>query len=248
MNSLSVIIICKNEEEMLEDCLKSVLWADEIIIVDSGSNDQTLNIARKYTDKVYTHTDWQGFGIQKNIALSYASKSWVLSIDADERVPQALQEEIINILQSPANTVFEIPRRSWFLGKEIHHSGWSPDYVARLFRRNQAKFSNDLVHERLLFDHAASRCKQSLIHYSFSNLDQVIHKMNFYSTAGAENKFNAHKKGGLGKALLHGFSSFFKTYIIKLGLLDGREGFILALANAQGSYYRYLKLYYMEHK
>lgn len=245
MNTLSVIIICKNESAMIEECLQSVQWADEIILVDSGSSDDTLAIARGYTQKIYQHSDWQGFGMQKNRALSYATSDWVLSIDADERITDSLKSEIQQILSNPTHSVYQIPRRSWFLGKEIRHSGWNPDFVARLFKRGAAIFSNDLVHERLLYTEDSGFCASSLIHYSYQDLDQVISKMNLYSTAGAENKHQQHQTGNLSKAVLHGLAGFIKTYLIKKGFLDGKEGFILAVANAQGSYYRYLKLYYM---
>ena len=140
-NSLSVIIITKNEAHDIRDCLNSVVWADEIIVLDSGSTDETLNIAKEFTPNVYLSNEWQGFGIQKNRALAYATKDWVLSLDADERVDGKLKEEIQKILKSPKFEVYFISRLSSFCGRFIHHSGWRPDYVARLFKRGSAQFS-----------------------------------------------------------------------------------------------------------
>ena len=148
--SLSIIVIVKNEESSIRECLASVAWADEIIVLDSGSSDQTVAICREYTDKVY-ETDWPGFGPQKNRALEYATKDWVLSIDADERISYDLQTEIKRVIQMPARfDAYTMPRRSNYCGRYMKHSGWWPDRVVRLFRRGKASFSDDLVHERIV--------------------------------------------------------------------------------------------------
>ncbi len=246
MSRLSVIIITKNEVDNIRACLESVQWVDEIIVVDAGSSDGTAFIARKFTDKVYVHDDWPGFGRQKNRALEHASGDWVLSLDADERVPPALHKEILLAMSRADHAVYRIPRQSWFLGRRIRHSGWSPDYVARLFRRGSARFSDDLVHERLVHDASAGTLGAPLLHYSYRTLDQVLDKMNQYSTAGAANMHEKGRRGGLGAAIGHGLWTFLKTWLLRGGFLDGREGLILAIANAQGSYYRYLKLMYLD--
>lgn len=244
-STLSVIIIVKNEEHDIRLCLESISWADEIIVLDSGSTDNTLSIAKEYTDKIYTSVDWQGFGIQKNRALAYATCDWVLSLDADEQVSEALHQEIANAIQSFSHSIYELPRLSSYCGKFIRHSGWWPDYVARLFKRGEASFSNDLVHERLVFQGGAAQLTAPLLHVTYKDLDEVISKINQYSSLGAINSYQKGKRGGLSAALAHGFWTFLRTYIFRAGFMDGAEGFMLAVSNAEATYYRYLKLFYL---
>lgn len=256
MNSLSIIVITHNEAKNIVPCLQTVSWADEIIVVDSGSDDDTRSLARQFTDHVYHHGDWQGFGAQKNRALAYASKDWVLSIDADERVSDDLKREIQSILRdsyavevsSLTSMVYAIPRLSAYCGRFMYHGGWYPDYVPRLFRHGYAQFSDAPVHERLLFTGQAKRLRSHLLHYSYRDLDQVLEKTNAYSRAGAERLYSQGKKSSLGKAIGRGLWAFFRSYILRRGFLDGREGFILAVSNAEGTYYRYLKLMYLQIK
>ncbi len=247
MSRLSVIVIVRDEARDIRDCLESVRWADEIIVLDSGSQDDTVAICREYTDKVYVNSDWQGFGIQKNRVLSYATGDWILSLDADERIPEALGQEIRRVMED-ANSlpVFEMPRISSFCGRFMHHSGWWPDYVARLFKRGFARFSDDLVHERLVYDGVAGRLSIPIRHVTYHDLGEVLAKVNSYSSLGADNLLRANKKGGLGRAVGHGVWAFFRTYVVRAGFLDGQEGFMLAVANAEATYYRYLKLHYLE--
>lgn len=244
-STISVIIIAKNEEHDIRDCLNSVVWADEIIVLDSGSTDNTVLIAKEYTDKVYVSVDWQGFGIQKNRVLAYASCDWVLSLDADERVSNELRMNIQHAIQSENSSVYRIPRLSSYCGKFIRHSGWWPDYVARLFKRGVATFSNDLVHERLVFDGVASNLTAPLLHITYKDLDEVISKINHYSTFGAKNSQLKGKRGSLRLAIVHGLWAFIRTYVFRAGFLDGAEGFMLAISNAEVTYYRYLKLFYL---
>lgn len=244
--TLSVILITKNEAERLPRCLESVREiADEVIVLDSGSTDATLEIARRYTAKVFVSPDWPGFGPQKNRALSYATGDWVLSLDADEWLTPELAAEIAAVLKAPTAEVYEIPRLSSFCGRPMRHSGWWPDHVARLFRRGSAGFSDDLVHERLLFSSATLRLKIPLRHETYRNLDEMLVKLNRYSSDGAQNHLRRGKRGGLGQAMGRGAWAFVRTYIIRAGFLDGREGFLLAVANAETTYYRYLKLMYL---
>ena len=244
--SISVIIITKNEDHDIRDCLASVAWADEIILLDSGSTDKTLEIAKAFTSKVYTSSDWQGFGVQKNRALAYASCDWILSIDADERVSKELCDEIKkSVLLNENVTVYSMPRLSSYCGRFIRHSGWWPDYVPRLFKRGDASFSNDLVHERLVFENSATRLTSPLLHITYKDLDEVITKINQYSTLGAKNSLQKGKRGSLSSAICHAFWAFIRTYILRAGFLDGAEGLMLAISNAETTYYRYLKLYYL---
>ena len=243
--TLSVIIITKNEEHDIRDCLESVTWADEVIILDSGSTDNTLRIAKEYTDKVYSSVDWQGFGIQKNRVLAYASSDWVLSLDADERVGDALRQEIQKAIKSENIFIFKMPRLSSYCGKFIRHSGWWPDYVIRLFKRGEASFSDDLVHERLVFEADANKLTAPLVHITYKDLNEVIVKINHYSSLGAKNSYQKGKRGSLASAIIHGIWAFIRTYIFRAGFLDGAEGFMLAISNAETTYYRYLKLFYL---
>ena len=240
--TLSVIVITKNEEKSIRDCLESVVWADEIIVVDSASTDKTVAICREYTSKVFV-TGWPGFGAQKNRALKMATCDWVLSLDADERVTSKLQAEIQTAIAYPDNNVaFKMPRLSNYCGRYMRHSGWWPDYIIRLFQRGKAHFTNDLVHEHLVVHGAVENLSKPLIHNSFDDLEDVLNKINSYSSAGASMMHQKKKKATLASSILHGLWAFVHTYILRAGFLDGREGFMLAVSNAEGTYYRYLKL------
>ena len=228
--AVSVIVITLNEADRLTATLQALQWAQEIIVVDAGSTDGTLAIAHQWATRV-EHRDWSGFGAQKNHALSLASLPWVLSIDADERVTPELADNL--------------PRLSRYCGRDIRHSGWWPDPVCRVFKRGHARFSDDLVHEKIICTGPIWNFQGLLMHDSFQNLDQVLHKLNQYSREGALNLQRKGKKSSLRKAIGHGLWAFFRTYVLQRGFLDGREGFILAVSNAEGTYYRYLKLMYL---
>jgi len=217
--------------------------ATQIVVVDTQSTDRTLVIAQRYGALISSPTDWPGFGPQKNRALDLASEDWVLSLDADERLTPELRAEIKGVLDKPQTDCYAIPRLSWYCGRFMRHSGWTPDYVDRLFKRGSARFSTDLVHERLIPKGPVLRLKNQMLHYSFMNLAQVQEKMERYSTASAQQAFARGKTASPLKAILHGAWSFFRTYILRAGFLDGPQGFSLALANAKGSYLRYIKLW-----
>ena len=239
---LSIVIITRNESANIADCLKSVSWADEIVVVDSGSTDNTVEICREYGCKVL-EADWPGFGPQKNRALAMATQPWVLSIDADERVTPELKAELLEMMNNDEGFAgFEIPRLSSFCGRFIEHSGWRPDYVLRLFKRDKAIFSDDLVHEKVLIEGRSKKLKSSLIHYTYTSLDQVIDKMNQYSQLSAQSKFEKGERSTVRKAVLKGIFAFVRTYILRAGFLDGSHGLMLAISNAQGTYYKYAKL------
>ena len=243
MASLSVTVITKNESHNIEACLRSVAFADEIVVLDSGSTDDTLQKARSMGARVSVSADWQGFGIQKNRALALAASDWVLSLDADERLSDELQTEIRAALAAPAFDVYSLPRLSSYCRQYIHHSGWYPDRVTRLFRRNSAVFSNDLVHEKLLTHDKVGELRSVLLHESFRDFESVLDKVNRYSSAGAQSLFDKGRRSSPAKAFVHGLWAFFRTYFLRLGFLDGRMGFVLAVSNAEGSYYRHLKLW-----
>ncbi len=247
LTRVSVVIITKNEAANIRGCLESVKWADEIVVLDSGSSDETVDICRQYRVQMYSTEDWPGFGVQKNRALARATGEWILSLDADERVTTQLRQEIVEaVAQTEGPPVYEIPRLSYYCGRPMRHGGWWPDYVARLFRRGTAHFSDALVHERLCFDGSLGRLKNHLEHFSFRGLDEVLDKVNRYSTAGALMMGGRGQSASLGGAITHGIWAFLRTYVLHLGFLDGREGFILAVSNAEGTYYRYLKRVYLD--
>lgn len=249
MLSLSAILITKNEGHNLEDCLSSISdITDEIIIVDSNSDDGTLNIAKKYGAIISTPDDWPGFGPQKNRALALVSKEWVLSIDADERLTKELSNEIKMVLSKPEADCYLIPRSSCYCGRFMKHSGWNPDYVLRLFKRGSAKFSDNLVHERLIPTGPVKKLSSPMLHYSFRDFSQVLQKIDRYSTDSAKQAFTQNKRSNPLKALFHGLWAFVRTYVLKLGFLDGGQGLALAISNAEGSYYRYIKIWLMQQK
>ena len=240
--SLSVIIITKDEEAAIRRCLESVSWADEIVVVDSGSADRTVEICRQFGAKVQVTVDWLGFGVQKNRALDAASGEWVLSVDADEWLSPALQTEIRGVVVAPGDyAAYRMPRLSSYCGRFMRHSGWWPDPVLRLFRRGRARFSDDLVHERLIVQGTTGALSQPILHESFVDFEEVLDKINRYSSAGAQAMAAKGRKGSLVHAVAHGLWTFLRTYVLSAGFLDGREGFMLAVSNAEGVYYRYLK-------
>lgn len=240
---LSVIIITKNEAEHIQACLDSVKFADEWIIVDSGSTDGTQGIARAFGATVIETPDWPGFGPQKNRALDAATGDWILSIDADERIPEAMRAEIQAALASGAHTAYAVPRLSSYCGHFIHHSGWYPDYIVRLFQRGAGRFSADLVHESVqLSGKDCGKLKQAMLHYSYADDETYLRKLQQYSTLGAQQAFAKGKRSGLGKAILHGFTSFLRSYVTRRGFLDGKAGLMVAISSAESTYHKYFKL------
>ena len=240
---ISAVIITRNEENRIAECMASLKWVDEIVVLDSASVDRTVEIAREYGARVLHVEGWPGFGPQKNKAVAEASGDWVLSVDADERVTPELAEDIRRAMEADDGRVaYEFARLSKYCGRYMRHSGWWPDYVTRLFKRGRARFSDDLVHERLIVDGPVGRLRGTLLHESFATLEQVLDKVNRYSTLSAQQMAQSGRRAGLSRAVLHGLGAFLRTYVLKAGFLDGREGFMLAVSNAEGAYYKYLKL------
>lgn len=242
-NKLSVILITKNEGHNLKECLASINFAHEIIIVDSGSTDNTVLIGRQAGAKVIETNDWPGFGPQKNRALAAASGEWILSIDADERVPAELRDEIIKVINDPIYTAYALPRLSSFFGYFIRHSGWYPDYVIRLFSRDAGCFSTDSVHEKVILNNNSfGHLKTPILHYSYRDDSDFLRKLDQYSSLGAQQAFFSGKNSTLTKAISHAIFAFFRSYIIRLGVLDGRAGLMVAISSAESTYHKYLKL------
>jgi len=242
MPELSVIIISRNEAANICDCIASVAWADEIIVVDSGSVDDTVSLAREMGARVYEYADWPGFGPQKNRALDYATKDWVFSLDADERVTPELRTEIEQAIQEGKAEGYCCPRLSQFCGQFVHHSGWYPDYVLRLFKRDAGRFSESLVHETVLLTGATAKLTKPLLHYSYLTSADVERKVEHYSTAAAQQMFQAGKRSSLANAMLSGAWAFVRTYVIRLGVLDGSAGLSIARMNARTTFLKYRKL------
>lgn len=244
MQKLSVCIVTKNEEKNIRECLESVKWADEIVVIDSESTDNTVAICREYTDKILV-TPWKGCGPQKKHAQELASNDWVLILDADERVTPKLATEIQKQLRATNISKiagFQIPFESYYCGKRIRFGDWLFEKHLRLYRRSAGGVIPRLVHFRVELKGKVMTLNGKIKHYSFPDLRSVINKMNVYSTDGAQHKYEEGNDSGLMSAIGHGVFAFFRSYFLKLGFLDGKAGFLLAFAIAEGSYYRYVKL------
>lgn len=244
---LSVVIITLNEEQKIRDCLESVKWADEIIVADSCSQDRTVEIANEYTSKVYQH-EFLGDGPMKNFGIEKAAGDWILVIDADERVTSELQEEIRRTLANPRACGYYMRVKSYFSGKWIKHCGWWPNYVLRLFRKDCGRFSDRLVHGAGQVDGPTVKLKNPLEHYPFFSISDLIKKADTYSTLGAKVMVAEGKSSSSCHALTHSVFGFFKTYLLKLGILDGWRGLAIAYSNAVGVFYRYMKCVEMKER
>lgn len=236
---LSVAIITRDEAHRIARCLQAVDFADEIVVLDSGSTDGTAELARTLGAQVVVDPHFPGFGAQKNRALAMASGDWVLSIDADEVVTAALRDAIVAAIAQPRGCCgFWIRRRSTWCGRPIYHGDWRDDRVLRLFARGAARFSDDLVHERVLCPTPHGELAGWLLHDSVDSPADAQAKMLRYARLGAE-KLRAKGKGGLVAACTHAFWTFMRGYLMRGGLLDGRAGLAIAATNARGTYLRY---------
>ncbi|PMH45985.1 glycosyltransferase [Vibrio sp. 10N.286.49.B3] len=244
--TLAVALIVKNEQQHLKACLDTVSgWVDEIVILDSGSSDQTQEIAHQFTDKFFTNTQWPGFGKQRQIAQTHVESDYILWLDADERVTPELKQDILAAVSADkANVVYKINRLSTAFGKQINHSGWSPDWVVRLGRTKELAYNDALVHESVLTpaELTVEPLKGRLLHLTFDALHQYTRKTALYMKSWADQR-EGKKKVGLTSAILHGFFRFFKMYFIKRGFLDGRHGLVLAILSANTTFTRYADLW-----
>jgi glycosyltransferase involved in cell wall biosynthesis len=244
MTSVSVIIVAKNERLNIVDCVRSASFADEVIVLDSGSTDGTADLARQEGAKVMV-TDWPGYGPQNNRGIDAATSDWVFSLDADERISPELAAEIRASITSE-HQGFRVPRLSQFCGQFMHHGDWWPDYTKRLVRKGKGRFTDHFLHAHLEVQGSVGTLKNHLIHYSYRDLQDVLEKLNRYSTGNAKDYAARGKRGSLSKAIGHGFWAFFRTYVLKRGFLDGRMGLVLAIYNAEAAYYKYLKLMFLK--
>lgn len=239
---ISVYIMTYNEADKIEDAIKSVLWADEIIVADSSSTDGTIEKAEALGAKV-VQIPFKTFGQIRNDAIAACSHEWIFSLDADERCTPESHAEMMEVLKDPKADAYYVPRRNWFLGRWVNHSGWYPDYrQPQLFKKGALVFDDqEEVHEAHTIHGRIAYLKQDIIQIPFKDMAQMVHKMQRYSTLGAKKVVRQGKSGGIIKGLLHGIWGFLRLYVLKLGFLDGRAGFIIALGNFEGTFYRYAK-------
>ncbi|MDH5572806.1 MAG: glycosyltransferase family 2 protein [Gammaproteobacteria bacterium] len=242
---LSVIIICLNEEASIKDCLESVKWVDEIIVVDSGSTDRTLEIARQYTDKVFVEIDWQGYGIQKQRAQDKATGRWILSIDADERVSTELRIEIESVIQGDANAAYSMPILPFCFGRFIRHGGWYPAPKVRLYPRDKAHYGSQQVHEKLEYKYEipVKQLTGDLLHYTYRDLEHYLVKSAHYAAVWASQRQVKGKKASLSQGAIHALTCFLRMYILRAGFLDGKQGFLLAALSSHSTFVKYADLW-----
>jgi (heptosyl)LPS beta-1,4-glucosyltransferase len=245
--TLAVAMIVKNEAGNLQECLASVSgWADEIVVLDAGSNDETVNIAEEFNARVFVNAEWPGFGKQRQLAQSHVQSDWVFWLDADERVSAELRDEILAVLQNPpANTVFAMPRLSWAFGRFIHHLGWYPDHVLRLYPTRLTQYDDSLVHEKVHIPAGVQTqvLTTNLLHYTYRDMPQYLAKMGHYASLWATQKAAAGKRSSIPTAILHGIGCFMRMYILRRGFLDGAQGLLIALTNAYFTFAKYADLW-----
>jgi glycosyltransferase involved in cell wall biosynthesis len=236
-----------NEAGNIAECLDGVRWADEIIVVDSGSTDGTVETARRYTGKIFTIT-WSGYGAARNYALSQATGEWILWLDADERVTPELGEELRGIMRTGDTSVagYAIARRAYFLGRWIKHCGWYPSRVVRLFRKDRGRFTETRVHERLEIEGAVRETRHDLLHFTDPTLHHYLVKFNKYTTLGAKDLHAAGRRFRLSDLLVRPLFQFAKMYLLRGGFLDGLQGFLLSVLSSAYTFTKYAKLWEVE--
>ena len=243
--SLAVVIVAKNEAARIGECVASASFADEILVLDSGSSDATAQIAQGLGARVVA-TDWPGYGPQVARGFGLARSDWVLSLDADERIPAPLQAEIRAAIARGEHDGFRIPRWSEFCGRVMHHGGWRPDRTLRLGRRARSGFTSDFLHAHMTVDGSVGDLRESLVHLSYPDVHDVLEKLDRYSSGSARDMHARGRTASVAKAVAHGLFAFVRTYLLKLGFLDGRHGLMLAIYNAEYAYYKYVKLMFMQ--
>lgn len=244
--ALSVIVLTKDEADNIGPCLDTVAWADELIVYDSGSRDDTVAIARQRGVRVEVDADWQGYGEQRRRAQACANGQWILMLDADERVSAELAEEIRQVVAAnELDAVCLLPRLSWCFGSFIRHGGWYPDYVARLYPRDVARYDEALVHEKLVVPAGVRQVKLrgDLLHFTYRDLQHYLVKSAGYAAAWAEQRARRGRRASLPQGLLHGVGCFVRMYLLRGGFLDGRAGLLLALLSAHSTFAKYADLW-----
>ena len=245
---LSVTIITHNEEENIRDCIESVKWADEILIVDSGSTDRTIEICKEYTDKVFFNA-WTGMKEQKQYAVEKASHDWIFSIDADERATEAIKQFILEELKTPAYDGYRFPRQNYFLGRWLKHGGWYPDHVLRLFRRDKGYFGGINPHDKVVVRTGrVTTVKIPFVHHTYKSIAQYLIKQNMYSGISAQELFFSGKKVNPNIIPLKALWKFIETYFVKKGFLDGYRGLIVAMGATYSMFWKYIQLWELSRK
>jgi (heptosyl)LPS beta-1,4-glucosyltransferase len=246
---LSVVMIAKNAADILPDCIASVSWADEIVLLDSGSVDATVEIARQSGAKAFSSEDWQGFGIQRQRAQEYASGDYILMIDTDERVTPELAASLKAVLANPQpDAVYSIARRNLFLGRFMRHSGWYPDRVTRLYARERYRYNDNQVHESLDAPGVKTiPLDGDLLHLTCRDFASFQRKQMNYATAWAQERHQLGKKVSLAGIFSHTLGAFCKTLLLRAGFLDGKQGWLLAVVNAQYTFNKYTELWALNH-
>ncbi len=243
---LSATIITLNEEDNLERTLQALHFVDDIVIVDSGSTDLTLEIAKKYNTRVF-HRPFDNYASQKNFAISHIKNDWVIALDADEVVSPGLKEEILSIFNNPnllqSNEGYLIPRLTWYLGKWIKFGGFYPNYQIRLFQKSKGKFGGGIVHEKVFLQNQPKKLKHPLYHFSYHNLSDHLSFIDRYSSLFAEEEFRKGTYSSIPWAFAKGAFKSFYMYFVRFGFLDGKQGFVLAVLGFYYNFLKYLKLY-----
>lgn len=246
MSTLSAVLIVKNEGGQIADCLKTIDWADEIIVMDSGSTDDTVAQARAQGAKIFVNAEWLGYGIQRQRAQEQASCDWVLMVDADERVTPELAAEIRSgVNGNDQSKVYALPRLSYCFGRFIRHGGWYPDYVVRLYPRDAAAYGDERVHEKVRYgdDMSMVKLKGQLLHFTYRDLQHYLVKSAAYAAAWAEERGARGQHASLLQGVLHGVGCFVRMYIARTGFLDGPQGLLLALLSAHSTFAKYADLW-----
>jgi glycosyltransferase involved in cell wall biosynthesis len=239
---LSVVVITLNEEDRIRDCLASVAWADEIVVVDAGSGDKTVTVAREFTDAVVIRS-WEGFAAQKNFGIERATGDWILSLDADEQVEPALRAEIAAVLASPGvHAGFRIARRNIMWGRWIRHGGLYPDWQLRLFRRGHGRFVERAVHESVTVEGPVGRLTRALLHHSYRDVSDFLRRADRYATLAAEDWARGGRPFPRRRLLTAPLGRFLGMYVLRGGFLDGWRGFLLAVLYAYYVFVRSAKI------
>jgi len=247
MSSLTIALIVKNEAVNLAACLASCAdLADQIVVVDSGSTDDTVAIAERFGAKTVVHTDWQGFGPQRQVAQAHATGEWILWLDADERLTPALKASIQAVLErDDRQSLYQVSRLSWVFGRFIRHSGWYPDRVVRLYATTKTSYTEAPVHEQVMVPpgFAVKTLDGDLLHYTYRDLQHYLVKSAQYADLWASDRKKRGKTSSLTQGTLHALGCFFKMYLLKAGFLDGKQGLLLALLSAHSTFAKYADLW-----
>ena len=245
--TLAVALIVKNESQHLKACLDTVKgWVDEIVVLDSGSTDDTEQVARQYTDKFYVNESWPGFGPQRRLAQSYVESDFILWLDADERVTAELKQSILDAVKAnKPDTIYQFPRLSWVFGRYIRHCGWYPDRVLRLYPTLLTQYNDALVHEKVEVSSSMTiaNLQGDAIHYTYNDMRHYLVKSAGYAEAWAEQRQKKGKKSSISQGIVHAISCFLKMYVLKAGFLDGKQGFLLSILSAHSTFVKYADLW-----